>query len=110
MQLRYTATAVSKVVTKMLCHYDQEESQTDGSRHWDTCRPTLVRAFAREEARDFDDGCWLTLIHEGSDKIRIEFCEDKLDLQVEGARQPQRNIVEFSIHLGEWIDSGRKRD
>ena len=73
----YSATAVSKMGTQMLRHYDQEERQTDGSRHWDTIRPTLVRAFAREEARDFDDGYWLKLIHEGSNKMRIEYCVDK---------------------------------
>ena len=58
-----------------LRHYDQEEGQTDGSRHWDTMSPTLVRAFAREEARDFDDEYWLMLIHEGSNKMRTEYCE-----------------------------------
>ena len=31
----------------------------------------------REKARDFDDGYWLTLIHEGSNKMRIEYCEDR---------------------------------
>ena len=50
--------------------------QTDGSRHWDTIGPTLVKAFAREDARDFDDGYWLMLIHEGSNKMRFEYCED----------------------------------
>ena len=43
----------------------------------DTIRPTLVRAFAWEEARDFDDRYWLMLIQEGSKKMRIEYCEDK---------------------------------
>ena len=61
----------------MLRHCDQEERQTDGSRHWDTIRPTLVRAFAQEGARDFAEGFWLTLIHEGSNKLRIEYCEDQ---------------------------------
>ena len=61
----------------MLRHYDQKERQRGGSRHWCTIRPTLVRAFAREESRDFDDGYWLTLIHEGSNKMRIKYCEDK---------------------------------
>ena len=36
-----------------------------------------MRAFAREKARDFDDGYWLTLIHEGSNHMRIECCEDR---------------------------------
>ena len=72
----YLATAVSKMVTQVLRHYDQQERQIDDSRHWDTIRPTLVRAIAREEARDFDDEYWLMLIHEGSNKMRIECCED----------------------------------
>ena len=36
-------------------------------------RPTWVKAFAREKTRDFDDdGYWLKLIHEGSNKMRIK--------------------------------------
>ena len=36
----------------------------------------LVKAFAQEEARYFDVGYWLMLIHEGSNKMRIEYCKD----------------------------------
>ena len=70
------AVAVSTMVTKMLRHYDQDERQTDGSRHWDTIRPVLSKAFAQESARDFDEGFWLHLIHEGSNKKRLEYCKD----------------------------------
>ena len=42
------------MVTKILRHCDQDERQTDGSRHWDTIRPILVNVFAQEEALDFD--------------------------------------------------------
>ena len=65
-----------KMVTKILRHYDLEERQTDGSRHWDTIRPILVRAFAQEGARDFVEKCWIMLIHEGSNKKRMEHRED----------------------------------
>ena len=54
------ATAVSNMVTQMVRHY-QDERQTDGSRYWDTIRPTLVKVFARKGARDFDDDYWLVL-------------------------------------------------
>ena len=54
---------------KMLRHYDQER------QNWGF--KTLMRAFAQEEARDFDDGHWSTLIHEGSNEMRIEYCDDK---------------------------------
>ena len=126
----YLATAVSKMVTKILRHCDQEESQTDGSRRWDTIRPRFVRAFAREEARDFDDGYWLMLFHEGSNKMRIEYCKftsysgtlwccsnksriDELHvyaIQMEGVHLSHRNFVKFSIHFGEWNNSWRKRE
>ena len=39
----------------MLRHFDQEERQTDGSRHLDSIKSVLVRKFAHEGARDFDD-------------------------------------------------------
>ena len=47
--------SVSKVVTTMLRHFDQEERQTDGSRHWDSIEPVSMRAFAHEGAQDFSD-------------------------------------------------------
>ena len=64
------------MVTKIRCHYDQEERQTDGSRHWDNIKPILLRAFAREGSRDFDKGFRLHLKHEDSNKMRAEYCED----------------------------------
>ena len=69
------AVAVSKMVAKMLRDYDQDE-RPDGSRHFDTFTPVLLRAFAQEGARDFDEGFWLHLIHEGSNKKRVEYCKD----------------------------------
>ena len=41
-----------------------------------------------------------------SNKSRIDF----YPVQMEGVHLSQRNFVEFSIHFGEWIDSGRKRE
>ena len=38
----YLAVAVSKMVTKMPRHYDQDERQPGGSRHWDRIRPVLL--------------------------------------------------------------------
>ena len=61
----------------MLRHFDQEERQTDGSRHWDSIKSVLVRKFAYEGARDFSDEAWLQKIFEGSTKKTIEYCKDK---------------------------------
>ena len=124
------------MVTKML-HYDQDERQTDGSRHWDTIRPVLLKAFAQERARDFDEGCWLHLIHEGSNKKRLEYCNDNNGslcylraVQGHSGGSPispelmnykfipykwkvyifHRGISWFfSVYSGEWNNSWRKR-
>ena len=71
------AVSVSKLVTTMLRHYDKDERQRDGSRGWETIKPVLMKAFAQKGARDFDDGYWLRLIHDGSTKKRLEYCQDK---------------------------------
>ena len=130
----YLETAVSNMITNMLRHCDLDERQTDGSRHWDTVRPKLVKTFA-QEARDFDDGYWLMVIDEGSNKMRIEYCKDNngslcclraihghsggiptsrelhaCSIQMEGVHLSQRNFVEFSIHFWGWSNSGRKRE
>ena len=68
--------SISKMVTTMLRHFDQEERRLDGSRHWDSIKPVLMKAFAHEGAQDFDDGFCLRLIHDGSTKKRLEHCQD----------------------------------
>ena len=73
----HLAVSVSKMVTTMLRHCDQKERQTDGSRHWDSIQPVLMRAFASERAQDFRDKNWLRLIHEGSTKKSLEYCTDQ---------------------------------
>ena len=59
----------------MVRHYDQDERHSDGSMNWDTIRSVLLKAFARHGARKFSEKYWLYLIHEGSSKARIEYCE-----------------------------------
>ena len=66
---------VSKLVTTMLRHYDQEVRQHDASRHMDSMKPVLMKAFAQKGARDFDDGYWLRLLKKnGSTEKRLEYC------------------------------------
>ena len=69
---------VSKMVTPMLRRYDQDERQHDGSRHWDSVKPVLMKAFAQNGARDLDDGYWLGLNHDGSTKKRLEYYQDRV--------------------------------
>ena len=57
---------VSKMVTRMVRHYDQEEREPDGSHHWDTVRPVLLKSFGRHGAQIFSERSWIQLIQEGS--------------------------------------------
>ena len=70
------AIAVSKMVTTVVRHYDQDERHSYGSMHWDTIMSVLLKAFAKHGARQFSEKYWLYLVHEGSSKARNEYCED----------------------------------
>ena len=47
--------AVSNMGTQMVRHYDQDERQPDAALHWDATRAVLLKAFAKQGARDFSD-------------------------------------------------------
>ena len=107
---RSLSTAISKLVTRLVRHYDQEERQTDAAVHWDTIRPKLLRAFADRGARFVSEKDWLRHIHERSNKTRFEFCEDSpkfLDLFSSNSRTHWWNYnctsyswIEFVFHMG----------
>ena len=67
------STAISKVVTRLVRHHDQEERQSDLAVQWETKRPVLVNAFAKHGARDFSEKHWLRLIPstKQQDEVRI---------------------------------------
>ena len=67
---------VSKMVTRMVHHYDQEEREPDGSYHWDTVRRVLLKAFGKHGAHNFTKRYWIQLIQEGSSKKSVEYCVD----------------------------------
>ena len=71
------AIFISKTVTIMLRHYDQDERESDGPRHWEAIKSVLLRKFARDGGRDFSDEVWLQKIFEGSSKKIIEYCKNK---------------------------------
>ena len=50
---------VSKMVTKMVRHHDQDEPEQDGSYHWDTVGSVLLKAFARYGAQKFSEDHWI---------------------------------------------------
>ena len=62
--------AVSKMVTRMVRHYDKEERERDGSYHWDTVRPLLLKGIGKQRAQHFSEKYWIQLIQEKrSEKI-----------------------------------------
>ena len=74
------AVSISRTITTMLRHFDKEERQTDGSRHWDSIKLVLERKFAREGARDFSDEAWLQKdFCRALQRREIEYCKDKDD-------------------------------
>ena len=42
---------VSKMVTKMVRHCDQDEREEDGSYHWETVKSLLLIEFAQERGK-----------------------------------------------------------
>ena len=130
------AIFVSKTVTTMWRHYDQDERESDGSRHWEAIKSVFLRTFARNGARDFSDEVWLQKIFEGSSKKRTEYCKNKDEIlcylraiqghsggipiepelmgyvkkssKLEEIHIPQRTFMELSVHIGKGTDSRRK--
>ena len=71
------AIVISKTVTTMLRHFDQDERESDGLRHWEAIESVLLRKFERDGVQDFNDEVWLEKIFEGSSTKRIEYCKNK---------------------------------
>ena len=65
------AIFISKIVTTMLRHYDQDERESDGSKHWEAVKSVLLRKFDLDGVRDINDEMWLQKIFEGSSKLSI---------------------------------------
>ena len=52
---RSLSSAISKTVTKLVRHFDQDERQTDAAVHWDSIGPVLLNAFADMGASEFSE-------------------------------------------------------
>ena len=52
---RAQSIAASKMVTRLVRHYDQDERQSDASLRWNNMRTVLLKAFAKHGARNFSD-------------------------------------------------------
>ena len=117
------AVSFSKTVTTMLRHYDQDERESDESRHWESIQSVFVRKVAHEGARDFSDEAWLQKTFEASTKKIIEYCTNKVGILgcsraiqghsggvLEKVHISQRTFMELPIYIANWTDSRRKEE
>ena len=65
---------ISKLVMRLVRHFDQEERETDGGVHWHSMGPKLRKAFQKAGGRKFSDTDWLQHIYEGSNQMRFQYC------------------------------------
>ena len=49
------AVSISKTITSILRHFDQDERESEGSRHWEGIKSVLLRRFERDGIQDFSD-------------------------------------------------------
>ena len=69
-------TRISKCVTNMVRHHDQDVRETDGAMHWNVTLPALKGTFRNQTEKEFTDEDWLHCIYLGSIKTRFEICKD----------------------------------
>ena len=128
----------SKTVTTMFRHVDQDERESDGSRHWESIGSVLVRKFAYEGARDFSDEMSITKVflkahtkkelstvkkrlscmflraiqgHSGVISIEFELMGHVVNTSKLGkVLIPQKTLMELPVHIGKSTDSRRKRE
>ena len=65
---------ISKLVMRLVRHYDQDERETDAADYWNSMVPKLRKAIQKSGGRKFSDTDWLQHIHEGSNKMRFQYC------------------------------------
>ena len=65
---------ISKLVTRLVRRYDQDERETDGAVHWKSMGPKLLKAFQKAGGQKFSDTDWLQHVYERSNKMRFQYC------------------------------------
>ena len=67
---------ISKLLMRLVRHYDQDEREISGAVHWNTMGPKLLKASEKsQEARKYSEKDWLQHIYERSNKTRFQHCE-----------------------------------
>ena len=70
-------TRISKCVTNIVRHHDQDEREADGAMHWNVILPVLKGRFQNQLVKEFTDEDWLHCLYLGSFKTRFEICKDE---------------------------------
>ena len=66
---------ISRLASKMVRHFDQDEREADGAVHWNSLKSILTRGFRKDGAEKFFRFPIGFFFQEGSNKIRFENCE-----------------------------------
>ena len=96
-------TRISKCVTNMVRHHDQDERETDGARHWDGVLSVLKGKFRNQMDKEFTDEDWLHCLYLGSIKTRFEFCKENEELWYIRAIQGHSGGVIISPRLMNYV-------
>ena len=70
-------TRISKCVTNMVRHHDQDERETDGARHWDGVLSVLNGKFRNQLEKEVTDDDWLHCLCLVIIQTRFEICKDE---------------------------------
>ena len=71
---------VSKLVMRLVRHFDQHERETDGAVHWNSTGPKLRKAFQKTRGQKFSDSDSLQHSYKGSNNTRFQYCKNSRDV------------------------------
>ena len=92
-------TRISKCVTNIVRHHDQDERETDGAMHWNVILPVLKGRFRNQMDKEVTGEDWFRCFYLGNIKTRFEICNDE--------NGELRYIRAIQGHSGEMIISPR---
>ena len=69
-------TRISKCVTNIRRHHDQDEREADGAMHWNAIPPVLKGRFQNQLEKEFTDEDWLHCLYLERFKARFEIFKD----------------------------------
>ena len=121
---------ISKEVTHMVRHRDQDEREEDGAMHWDAILPKLRKKFQSQLDKECANKDWIDYLYRGSYKTRFEICKDAdgelvyirsiqghsggvaelraESVQVEAIHLSHRSRERPIFHCGSWTGGRRK--